>query len=262
MSTAIVNNPIAGQEDSVRFLNALFAPGDYLLLRPIESWTEQNRKQSKVDYRGTQYLLVGLKDQLGTWQPEPERFARAIGRQKERAEQTKANIFFGVSPRFGMTGRYDLAWQIRTVRVLWTDIDHVSVEEVRVRIAKARMPAPSAIVNSGNGAHVYWLLDSPCLIDDVGDPPPVETEWTELPGGRKRPRKYFVENGDKVYLDQRRHVSRLSPKAERFQDVLAGIAKAIGGDHTTDLSRLLRVPGTLNRKDQRNGRETPSGFCE
>ncbi|MFH1919274.1 MAG: hypothetical protein ABIP48_05215, partial [Planctomycetota bacterium] len=62
-------------------------------------------------------------------------------------------------------------------------------------------------------------------------------------------------DGDRVYLDQRRHVSRLSPKAQHLQDVLAGIAKAVGGDHTTDLSRLLRLPGTLNRKDQRNGRE-------
>ena len=59
----------------------------------------------------------------------------------------------------------------------------------------------------------------------------------------------------RVYLGQRRHVSRLSPKAELIQDVLAGIAKAVGGDHTTDLSRLLRIPGTFNRKDQRNGRE-------
>jgi hypothetical protein len=35
----------------------------------------------------------------------------------------------------------------------------------------------------------------------------------------------------------------------------AGIAEAIGGDHATDLTRLLRVPGTYNRKDQRNGRQ-------
>ncbi len=34
-----------------------------------------------------------------------------------------------------------------------------------------------------------------------------------------------------------------------------GIAAAINADHTTDLTRLLRLPGTLNRKDQRNGRE-------
>ena len=163
----------------------------------------------------------------------------------------------------GTGGKFDLAWQIRTVRALWTDIDYVSVEEVRERIAKADMPLPSIIVNSGNGVHLYWLLDTPYLIDDAGDPPPVHTDWIQGPGERKKPRKYFFENGDKVYLDQRRHASRLSPKAEYIQDILAGIAKTLGGDHTTDLSRLLRLPGTLNRKDQRNGREpVPSVLIE
>ena len=110
-------------------------------------------------------------------------------------------------------------------------------------------------MSSGNGVHLYWLLDVPYQIDDTGDPLPVLKEWTQTPGGRKKSRQFIVENGDKVYLDQQRHVSRLSPKAEHIQDVLAGIAKAIGGDHTTDLVRLLRIPGTFNRKDERNGRE-------
>jgi P4 family phage/plasmid primase-like protien len=38
------------------------------------------------------------------------------------------------------------------------------------------------------------------------------------------------------------------------QDANAGIAALIGGDATTDLSRILRVPETFNRKDARNGR--------
>ena len=100
----------------------------------------------------------------------PALLAGAIKRQNQRAEQTKANIFFGVCPRVGTEGQYDLAWQIRTVRALWTDIDHVTVDEVRDRIAKAGMPLPSIIVNSGNGVHLYWLLDTPYLIDDAGDP--------------------------------------------------------------------------------------------
>src|SRR5690606_6735036 len=47
----------------------------------------------------------------------------------------------------------------------------------------------------------------------------------------------------------------LSAKAQLVQDVVQGMAARIGGDHTHDLARLLRLPGTMNRKDQRNGRE-------
>jgi hypothetical protein len=258
MSTDVAVDTIA-----VDFLQAIFVPGDYTLVRPIETWTEAGRKKSVVDYKGIQYLLVGGKDQTGHWQPQPQRLGNAVKHHNERAEHTKANIFFGVCPRFGTGGQYDLAWQIRVVRVLWTDIDDCTVDEARERIAKAGMPPPSIIVNSGHGVHLYWLLDSPYLIDDVGDPPAVKTEWTQTLDGRKKPRKYFLEDGDRVYLDQRRHVSRLSPKAQHLQDILAGIAKALGGDHTTDLSRLLRIPGTLNRKDQRNGREpAPTALVE
>ena len=252
-----------GVTQAVQFLQVIFQPGDYILVRPIETWTEDGQKKSKVDYESIQYLLVGIKDLAGQWQPYPRRLANAVKSHNERSEKTKCNIFFGVCPRPGTEGKYDQAWQIRVIRVLWTDIDHCTVDEARKRIAKAGMPQPSIIVNSGHGVHLYWLLDSPYLIDDVGDPPAVKTEWTRTADGRKKPRKYIVENGDKVYLDQRRHVSRLSPKAQHLQDILAGIAKALDGDHTTDLSRLLRIPGTLNRKDQRNGSEpVPTALIE
>jgi hypothetical protein len=139
------------------------------------------------------------------------------------------------------------------VRVLWVDIDHVTVEEARARFERAGVPEPSVLVNSGNGVHAYWLLDEPYLIDDAGEPPPVLTEWVPAADGKNKPRHYFVENGDRVYLDSRKHASRLSPKAERIQDILAGLARAVGGDHTHDLARLLRIAGTLNRKNERNG---------
>jgi hypothetical protein len=104
-------------------------PGDRLLLRPIETWIEGGRKRSAVDYKGTEYVLVGLKDQSGNWQSMPDRLAWTIDRQNQRSGQTKANIFFGVCPRFGTGGQYDQAWQIRTVRVLWSDIDHCTQAE-------------------------------------------------------------------------------------------------------------------------------------
>ena len=33
------------------------------------------------------------------------------------------------------------------------------------------------------------------------------------------------------------------------------MAQKLGGDHTQDLARILRLPGTLNRKDERNGKQ-------
>ena len=229
------------------FLEALFDPSDTILFRPIETWVEDGRKRSRVDYKRTCYR-----------QAIPALLKVTLLQLLRLSAEERFNLFFGVCPRFGKKGRFDLAWQIRIVRALWADIDHITVEDARERIAMAGLPPPSIIVNSGNGVHVYWLLDQPYLINDAGDPPAVETEWIEKSGGRKTARKCIVENGDKVYLDQRRHASRLSPKAEHIQDVLAGIATAVGGDHTTDLSRLLRLPGSLNRKDQRNGREPVS----
>jgi P4 family phage/plasmid primase-like protien len=259
MTTPTTDLPLAAEagdaevqsdiETALAFLNALFDPEAWILLRPIETWNEGGRKRSQVDHRNTAYRNLAT--------------ARSTVQQLLRlSEQERLNLFFGVCPRLGTGGQYDLAWQIRTVRALWTDIDHVTVNEARERISQSGLPQPSIIVNSGNGVHLYWLLDQPYLIDDAGEPPPAFTEWTEGKDSKKRSRKYLQEKegGERLYLDVRANVPELSPKAILIQDVIAGIASAIGGDHTHDLSRLLRWPGSWNRKDQRNGR--PPVPCE
>jgi len=241
--------------DAVKFLNALFAPGDRILIRPIESWIEGGKKKSQTDYKGTEHVLNGDTDQSGHWCPTPDRLASTIEKHVERSANTRANIFFGVCPRHGGDGQYDMAWQIRVIRVLWADVDHCSVGEAIDRCQAAKLPEPSIVVASGNGAHLYWILAEAVLIDD-GDQRAVFTEWIDQGDGKKRPRKFIKdETGEKLWLDIKHNVPDLSPKAQQIQDILAGIAAKIGGDHTKDVSRILRIPGTLNRKDQRNGCE-------
>lgn len=236
---AIVRNQI---ETASVFLSTLFSPDDVFIIRPIESWTENGRKRSKVDFKSTRYHSIGsncLRFLSLYWTP--------------KVDEDRLNIYFGVCPRFGRAGQFDLEWQIRKVVALWADIDNISVDEALKRVAEAGLPPPSIVVNSGNGVHLYWLLDAPFLIE-ADDPPVVQIEWVEQPSGKNKPRKFVIQDGEKLYLDKHKHLSRLSPSASSIKDILAGIAKSIGGDHTIDLSRLLRLPGSLNRKDQRNGK--------
>jgi hypothetical protein len=221
----------------------LYDPSDLILFRPVETWNESGRKRSRVDYRNVCYRPA-----------KAVTLEQTLDRLVKSSESERTNLFFGVCPRVGNKGRFDLAWQIRVIRCLWADLDGCTVAQFLERCASQSMPTPTAIVSSGNGVHLYWLLDRPFLIDDAGDPPPVETEWALGSDGRKKPRRYILDGNDRVFVDQRHHLTKTSPKALQAQDLLTGIAAAISADHTTDLTRLLRLPGTLNRKDQRNGR--------
>lgn len=248
--------------DGVRFLQSLFVPSDHICFRPVETWNDGGKKKSRVDYGGVRYGRGGAVDDSGQWRwissSGPVSLESRLAEINARAERERTNLFFGVCPRFGAK-QYDLAFQIRIVRVLWADVDHVTVEEALERCRVAGVPQPSIVVSSGHGAHLYWLLAEAYLIDDAGgDPVPAFIEFVaQGPAKKKKPRKYIIDQTTKerLYLDNKASVPQLSPKALSIQDVLAGLASKIGGDHTTDLSRLLRVPGTKNRKDQRNGRE-------
>jgi len=233
----------------VSFLEALFLPDDLVVLRPIESWSDGAKKRSRTVYDAIRYFYRKDLIHPQTWATITRRLA------KERAHG-----FFGVCPR--LSGRHDLAWQIRTIRVLWADLDHCSPEEALRRCAAAGLPPPSIVVSSGHGCHLYWLLTAPVVLEDAGEPPPVNKEFRTQPDGKKVPIRWFQDpvGGDRVYefLDDARKKKNplwpaVSGQGQHFQHILAGLARQIGGDHTQDLARLLRLPGTLNRKDERNG---------
>lgn len=241
--------PSSPHEQFARLLSQLFDPDDCILIRPIESWAKAGKKQSRTIWGQTKCRALKAISSV------------TFDRLERIGERFLANIFFGVCPRFGSDG-YDFAWQIRTVRCLWSDIDDVPPDDAVARCLANGLPKPSIIVGSGtHGAHLYWLLSAPYLIDDVGDPPRALKEWVEI-DGRKRAVHYYSDSatGARRYLDDPTTGDKLehpdlSPKAARIRRILQGIAATIHGDHTIDLTRLLRLPGTMNRKDQRNGRE-------
>ena len=230
------------------FIHSLYAPGDFVCIRPIEVWTETGKKKSRVDYKGIRYLRVGKE----------EHTTSVIEAVKQRAAEMMTNVFFGVCPRFGDREHFDKAWQVRIVRGLWADVDTCKPEEALPNIKAAGLPDPSISISTGRGGQFYWLFDSPFLIDDAADPLPVMQEWLEQEGKEKKFKREFIiqpETNRRLYLDQPQNAQELTTKAQFIQDVAAGIASVIGGDHTHDLSRLLRLPGTMNRKDEKNGRK-------
>lgn len=116
-------------QQAVESLSALFEPGDYYMFRPIETWIDETgRKRSRVDYKAIRYTSLGIRDDSGRWHAAPDILAAVVRLQVERSQATKANIFFGVCPRFRAGGKFDLAWQIRVVRTLWADVDDCTVD--------------------------------------------------------------------------------------------------------------------------------------
>lgn len=250
-----------------QFITALFEPHDLLLLRPIETWTGWDTKAEKakkcsrvIHYATTHRRAMRITESATLWNLDAD-----------TAETERANQFFGVCPRFhGKSSghSWDNGFQIRTVRFLWADLDHCTVEQALSRCRIAGLPHPTATVSSGHGAHLYWRLAESYFIDDAGNPPGLQFEnVTGSDGqpirhedGRIKQRSFYFDRelDTKVYAP-----FPLTPKATHVERVVAEIAKRLDGDHTTDLARLLRLPCTFNRKDERNSQTpTPCALVE
>lgn len=47
------------------FLEVVFAPGDAVLFRPIETWIERGMTRSRVDCHGLRYSVSGFRNRSG-----------------------------------------------------------------------------------------------------------------------------------------------------------------------------------------------------
>ena len=95
------------------------------------------------------------------------------------------NVYFGANPRAETGGRS--ADHVSTFRCVWVDIDNCDVDSANHRWLDAGLPAPTAVVFSGGGVHLYWRLDEP--ITDAAS-------WT-----RRQKRLIKLLNSDKAIHD-------------------------------------------------------------
>lgn len=138
------------------------------------------------------------------------------------------NLYFslgvlGESPKRGQRGSAD---DIIAVPGLWLDIDCAegehsaknlpTFEEASLKLLTAFLH-PTILINSGGGLHAYWLFPELVSTEDAAD---------------------------------REVMKKLS---ERFQKAFILFAKERHGwklDNTSDLARVLRVPGSINYKQE------------
>jgi RepB DNA-primase from phage plasmid len=116
------------------------------------------------------------------------------------------DVYVGVAERAVPDGK---KVSCSTLRALFIDIDVDKAGlDWGVTIAKVLTfkPAPTIIINSGGGLHVYWVLGTPINLRAEGE-------------------------------------------IQKTESLLRRLAAALGGDPAaTDVSRVLRVPSTLNYK--------------
>ena len=75
-------------------------------------------------------------------------------------ETRRTHAYFGANPRKAAGG--STLDGVLLARCLFADFDGgTSVEQARIRITDANLPAPTAIVETGGGCHAWWRLSEP-----------------------------------------------------------------------------------------------------
>jgi len=227
------------------FVDFMFDEGDLITLRPIETWTDGHGNKTSQTLHNEHRTI------------SREEFRDEFPKHLAACEKGRANVFYGVCPRFGRHEQktsFEKRWQIRKANFFWLDIDHVTPEEAMERIAKSQVPEPSVVVATGNGVHCYWRL-AQSLKFAQEDPPVLKSLYIngKLNVWYKDDHaNYFVNDGVKLSGIP---TPDMSGHALDVEDINSGLAELLGGDNTNDVSRILRLPDTMNRKNERNGDE-------
>ncbi len=114
------------------YAKCIFEPTDIVEIRQLptgrSTWIQANKLNQRTDY-----LL--------------------------EANQRKQHIYAGVNPRSRRGGRrYS---DISCARCLFADIDNSSIQNTYNHLSRTSLPAPTLIIASGHGVHLYWRTNLP-----------------------------------------------------------------------------------------------------
>lgn len=97
---------------------------------------------------------------------------------------------------------------------LWADIDLCTKQECMIALDNSGLPEPTAIIDSGGGFHLYWIL------------------------GFKLPKSSYIDSWREV----------MTVITEKINDALPSGSEAHADSKVIDCARLLRIPSSFNCK--------------
>ena len=147
---------------------------------------------------------------------------KAAERAVELSEK-KENVYVGMGlqemPKTKRRTSRGKAKDVKGIVCFWADIDiddkHVPDEKSALALANEIGVHPSITIHSGHGLQCFWLLDQPWIFSDD---------------------------------DEQKHAANLT---SGWVETLQGLATKHGWhiDPVGDLSRVMRIPGTVNWKN-------------
>ena len=162
--------------DTDVFLRILFCRGDMEEL-PFEGewcdsyewWTEHTEKERKVERPAEHsYVYNGIAQAIyGKRQKENKNKTYVITSKAERLGEILKHPFVIMSP-VSYTGKRRLKNNARYLYAIAIDIDNSDADNIDNLLFQSdptrrhvTFPQPNIIVNSGNGIHIYYLLETP-----------------------------------------------------------------------------------------------------
>ena len=123
--------------EALLFLETIFSAEDIIELRPLPGAGQSQWVTLATVAEALEKLAVVFND-----------------------EARRTHAYFGANPRKKAGG--STLDGVLFARCLFADFDGgTSVEQAKIRITDSNLPAPTAIVETGNGCHAWWRLSEP-----------------------------------------------------------------------------------------------------